>query len=286
MKNPSASIRARLLNLAKSEGLSFQLVIIRYLQERLLYRLSVSPYSKSFYLKGGALMYAFEGSKTRFTLDIDLLGKAIANNTQTIKSAFAEIASTNCPSDGVVFNPKTIQADEISEQNKYNGIRIFIDASFNTIKQRLQVDVGFGDEVLPTPDSTIDYPILLSDLEIPSLLAYSPETQIAEKFQAMIELSLANSRMKDFYDVYKLISTRNYDEPNLAESIRITFSNRNTTFTENHSLFSEQFFNNPNRTKMWKAFLNKIGQDKDLEFTLVGATIKTILEPYRNSLSR
>jgi predicted nucleotidyltransferase component of viral defense system len=284
MKNLSASLRARLLYLAKSEDLSFQLVIIRYLQERLLYRLSVSPYSKSFYLKGGALMYAFGGNKTRFTLDIDLLGKAIANNTQTIKSAFSEIASTVCPSDGVVFNPKTIQAEEISEQNKYNGIRIFIDASFHTIKQRLQVDVGFGDEIIPTPNSTIDYPVLLSDLEVPNLLAYSTETQIAEKFQAIIELSLANSRMKDFDDVYKLLSTRIYDEHNLAESIRITFSNRNTTYTKNHSLFTEEFFSNPNRTKMWKAFLNKIGQDKDLEFSLVGVTIKTILEPYWDKL--
>ena len=160
MKNPSASIKARLLNLAKAEGLNFQLVIIRYLQERLLYRLSISPYRKNFYLKGGALMYAFEGSKTRFTLDIDLLGKAIANNIQTFQEAFTEIASTHCPSDGVVFNPKTIHAEKIAEMDKYNGIRIFIDATFNTIKQRLQVDVGFGDVIVTTTHDPLDLSLI------------------------------------------------------------------------------------------------------------------------------
>ncbi|MFP4556353.1 MAG: nucleotidyl transferase AbiEii/AbiGii toxin family protein [Bacteroidales bacterium] len=286
MKNTSASIRARLLNLAKQQGLNFQLVIIRYLQERLLYRLSISPYNKNFYLKGGALMYAFEGSKTRFTLDIDLLGSAVANNTQTIKTIFTEIAKTNFPNDGVIFNSKTIYTKGISEQDKYNGIRIFIDATFNTIKQRLQVDVGFGDVIVPISYGSVNYPVLLSDLAMPILQAYSMETQIAEKFQAMIELSLANSRMKDFYDVYKLLSRKKYDENTLDEAIRSTFSNRNTPYTGNHSLFTEEFFSNSNRKRMWKAFLNKIGQDKELEFSLVGETIREILEPHWEKLKQ
>lgn len=121
MKGSSASIRTRLLNIAKEQGLSFQLIIIRYLQERLLYRVSQSKYRNKFYLKGGALIYAIEGSKTRYTLDIDLLGKEIANNTQTIKSAFAEIVSIPCPNDEVWFKPETIHAELISEQDKYNG---------------------------------------------------------------------------------------------------------------------------------------------------------------------
>lgn len=137
MKGSSASIRARLLNIAKEQGLSFQLIIIRYLQERLLYRVSQSKYRSKFYLKGGALLYAFEGSKTRFTLDIDLLGKEIANNTQTIKSIFTEILSISNPNDGVWFNPETIDAEIIAEQNKYNGIRLFVESGFHTIKQRM-----------------------------------------------------------------------------------------------------------------------------------------------------
>ena len=279
MKDSTASIRARLLNLSKEQGLSFQFIIIRYLQERLLFRISQSKYRNKFYLKGGALIYAFEGSKTRYTLDIDLLGKEIANNTQTIKSAFAEIVSVPCPADGVWFNPETIQADIISEQEKYNGIRLYIDAGFHTIKQRMQVDIGFGDVIVPSTNTNLEYPVLLAESEVPVLLAYSTETLIAEKFQAMIELSLANSRMKDFYDVHKLIISQKYNPKTLEEAIRATFTNRNTTYTENHSLFYDDFFTDQNRVKMWKAFLNKIGQDKDLNFSEVGKTITSNLRP-------
>jgi len=279
MNGSSASIRARLLNIAKEQGLSFQLIIVRYLQERLLYRVSQSKYRNKFYLKGGALIYAFEGSKTRYTLDIDLLGKEIANNTQTIKSAFAEIVSIPCPADGVWFNPEAIDAEIISEQDKYNGIRLFIEAGFHTIKQRMQVDIGFGDVIVPTDNKNLEFPVLLAESEVPVLLAYSTETLIAEKFQAMIELSLANSRMKDFYDVHKLIISNKYSIKTLKEAIRATFINRSTPYTENHSLFSEDFFTDPYRLKMWKAFLNKIGQDKDLNFLDVGKTITTILKP-------
>lgn len=279
MKGSSASIRARLLNIAKEQGLSFQLIIVRYLQERLLYRVSQSKYRNKFYLKGGALIYAFEGSKTRYTLDIDLLGKEIANNTQTIKSAFAEIVTMPCPNDEVWFKPDTIHAEIISEQDKYNGIRLFIEAGFHTIKQRMQVDIGFGDVIVPTDNKNLEFPVLLAESEVPVILAYSTETLIAEKFQAMIELSLANSRMKDFYDVHKLIISNKYSIKTLKEAIRATFINRSTPYIENHSLFSEDFFTDSERLKMWKAFLNKIGQDKDLNFSEVGKTITTILKP-------
>lgn len=264
MKNQSASIRARLLNLAKEQGLSFQYIVIRYLQERFLYRLSISLYQKNFYLKGGALMYAMEGSGTRFTLDIDFLGKEIANNATTIEDAFRAISGIHFSTDGVVFDQNSIQAEIITEQDKYNGIRVFVVATFHTIKQRLQIDIGFGDIMVPAPQGTLEYPVLLSDLEVPVLLVYSSETLIAEKFQAMIELSLANSRMKDFYDVYKLMFVGRYNEKNLKESIKATFGNRNTPYTENHSLFGEEFYTDPDRIRMWKAFLNKIGQDKSL----------------------
>lgn len=257
MKDSSASVRDRLLNIAKEQGLSFQLIIIRYLQERFLYRVSQSRFRKKFYLKGGALIYAFGGGKTRYTLDIDLLGKEIVNNTQTVKSAFEEIVSIPCPGDEVWFKPETIHAAIITEQDKYNGIRLLIDAGFHTIKQRMQVDIGFGDVVVPAADNILEYPVLLAGSEVPVLLAYSTETLIAEKFQAMIELSLANSRMKDFYDVHKLIISKKYDITILNEAVRAIFTNRNTNYTENHSLFSNDFFNDQNRIKMWKAFLNK-----------------------------
>lgn len=279
MKNPSASIRARLLNLAKDQGLSFQLVLIRYLQERLLFRLSKSIYRNNFYLKGGALIYAYEGSKTRFTLDIDLLGRDIENNKQAIETAFTDILSLTYQADGVWFNTKTIQTQEITEQDKYNGIRLFVETGFHTVQQRLQIDIGFGDVLQPAPHNDLEYPVLLAESEIPIIQAYAPETIIAEKFQAMIELSSANSRMKDFYDVYNLISTKKINPTKLELGIRATFKNRGTSYSDNHSLFQAEFFSDPKREKMWKAFLNKIGQDKDLSLQEVGKVINLTLKP-------
>jgi predicted nucleotidyltransferase component of viral defense system len=279
MSNASASVRGRLTSLARKQGLSFQLIIIRYLQERFMYRLSQSSYRNNFYLKGGALIYALEGSKTRFTLDIDFLGREISNNMESIKAAFAEICNLPCSSDSVLFDSESVDAEIISEHNRQNGVRLFIDGSFHTIKQRLQIDIGFGDVVVPDPLIYIEYPVLLSDSDAPVILAYSPETLIAEKFQAMIELSLVNSRMKDFYDVYKVLTSGNFNLNSLEESIKATFFNRKTYYTENHSLFSSEFVTNPNRLQMWRAFLNKIGQNEKLSFSKVMDTITINLKP-------
>jgi predicted nucleotidyltransferase component of viral defense system len=279
MKNTAASIRARLGNLAKKENLSFQLIILRFLHERFLYRLSVSRFSGNFLLKGGALLYALEGSKTRSTLDIDFLGRNIANNSETIKEAITEICAFNYPNDCVWFNTTSIESLIISDHDKYNGIRLFIESGFDTIRQRLQIDIGFGDVVTPAP-LTIDYPMLLDDLQTPVLLVYSTETIIAEKFQAMIELSAANSRMKDFYDVYKMIKKRDYSKLALLKAIENTFTGRMTSYSENHALFTSDFANNNNRQTMWKAFIKKTGLEKELLFPDVVQTITEELKPY------
>jgi predicted nucleotidyltransferase component of viral defense system len=279
MINPAASIRARLHNLARKENISFQLIILRYLHERFLYRLSISKYADNFLLKGGTLLYALEGLKTRSTKDIDFLGKNISNNAETISKVFKEIFSIKYPDDFVWFDTSSISGQTISDQEKYPGIRIFIDAGFDTIKQRLQFDIGFGDIVSPA-FVTIDYPLLLPDLNTPKLLVYSVETIIAEKFQTMIELSTANSRMKDFYDVYKLIQSGKYDKEDLQIAISATFESRNTPFRENHALFEYDFAHNPNRIKMWKAFRKKTGLDEKIEFTEVMHSITKELAQY------
>jgi predicted nucleotidyltransferase component of viral defense system len=204
MNNRAVSIRARLLNLAKKEGIDFQLIIIRFLHERLLYRLSISDYSQQLILKGGALIYAMQGLKSRPTIDVDLLGTQISNDIEVLCEVFRKICTVQSE-DEVVFNQESVVGELITQQDKYNGIRLYIDATFHTIRQRLQIDVGFGDIVFPVVQ-VLEYPILLDDMQVPVLLAYSKETVIAEKFQAMIELSVANSRMKDFYDVYKLLA--------------------------------------------------------------------------------
>jgi hypothetical protein len=184
MTGSSKSIRTRLLNCAKRENLSFQLVIIRYLQERLLYRLSLSVYSENFCLKGGVLLYVYNRKQTRPTLDIDFLGTNISNEINSLRSTFIEICAINYPPDAVIFDTNSIIAEEIAGQDKYPGIRLFVNANLDTIRQRIQIDVGFGDIVVPAPVQ-LNYPTLLEESGIPIVQAYSLETVVAEKFEGL-----------------------------------------------------------------------------------------------------
>ena len=278
MKNRADSIRARLLNLAKKERIDFQLIIIRFLHERLLYRISVSDYSQQLILKGGAFIYAVQGIKSRPTIDVDLLGTQISNDIETLCGVFRQICTIESE-DEVAFNPKSVVGELITQQDKYNGVRLYIDATFHTVKQRIQIDVGFGDIVIPVAQE-LEYPILLDEMQIPVIQAYSTETVIAERFQAMIELSVANSRMKDFYDVYNLLTDNKFDNETLEEAIKVTFVNRGTSYTENHALFTAEFGTNPQRKKSWTVFLNKINRDKELEFEDVMRLISEKLMPF------
>lgn len=284
MNNRAVSIRARLLNLAKREGIDFQHIIIRFLHERLLYRLSVSDYSQQLILKGGAYIYAMQGLKSRPTVDVDLLGMQISNDIEVLCNVFRQICAIESE-DEVTFNPKSIVGELITQQEKYNGIRLYIDAIFHTVRQRIQIDVGFGDIVIPMAQK-LEYPILLDDMQVPFIQAYSKETVIAEKFQAMIELSVANSRMKDFYDVYKLLTDNEFDNDTLEEAIKATFENRGTSYTENHALFTADFATNTLRKRSWKVFLNKIKRDKDLEFEEVIRLISEKLMPSWTKMER
>ena len=277
MNNRAVSIRARLLNLAKKEGIDFQLIIIRFFHERLLYRLSVTEYSQQLILKGGAFIYAIQGLKSRPTLDIDLLGIQISNDIQALCEVFRQICAIESE-DEVIFNPENIVGELITQHDKYNGVRLYIDATFHTVQQRIQIDVGFGDIVIPAVQK-LEYPILLNDMQVPVIQAYSKETVIAEKFQAMIELSVANSRMKDFYDVYILLSGNEFDNDMLEEAIKATFANRKTSYTESHALFTFEFATNTLRKRSWAAFLNKINRDKELAFEEVMRLISEKLMP-------
>jgi len=190
----SKSIRAKLLNISRNENIAFQVIVFRYLHERFLYRLSISEYANSFMLKGGNLLYAIEGLKVRPTIDVDFLGINIANDIEIVKNAFSNICTVNSD-DAVWFDASSIKAEQITEQDKYSGVRLLIDAGFDTIRQRIQIDIGFGDVIIPKAQK-INYPVLLSEMQTPVLSVYSTETLIAEKFNAMIELSTLNSRMK------------------------------------------------------------------------------------------
>lgn len=272
------SIRARLLNISKKEGVSFQLILMRYLHERFLYRLSISKYVNNFFLKGGNFIYAIQGLSARPTKDIDLLGKDVANDIKSLKKIITEILSVDYADDYVWFNHEEIKIELIAEKNLYNGVRLKLEVRFDSIRQQLQIDIGFGDIIIPKPIN-LEYPTLLPEIPAPIIVAYTPETVIAEKFQAMIELSTLNSRMKDFYDVYILLTEQPIDKEILQKAIANTFKNRKTTLTEDHSIFTNEFKNDPQRLIMWKAFLKKINIKEELTFQNVLEDIINNLKP-------
>lgn len=282
-KGSATSIRATLKNIADKEQTKFQFIITRYLHERLLYRIAKSIYANKFFLKGGNLLYAIEGLHVRPTTDIDMLAKHTTNDKETLKSIFKDICSIKYDDDCVIFDAANITVTDIAEDKKYSGVRLLIKAQLDTIKQFLQVDIGFGDIITPAP-VLISYPTLINELNPPDIMAYSIETVIAEKFHAMILNGAFNSRMKDFYDVYILFKNNEIDDKNLQEAILQTFKNRNTDFTENHELFMSSFYENKNRQTMWNAFLRKMKISENMEFPFIVKNILERLLPINNKL--
>lgn len=278
-KNYGKSIRTKLLNVAKKENIFYQTILTRYFQERLLYRMSQTRYRNNFYLKGGALMYAYERFAARPTLDIDFLGNNISNEGTSIIAAFKEICSVPFEEDGVIFDVEHITAQNITEFKDYHGIRLSIPVKMDSIAQVLTMDIGFGDVVTPSPVN-LDFPILLEHLPCANILAYSLETVIAEKMHAIIDLADQSSRMKDYYDLHRILKEEKYDSEVLQEAIIRTFKNRHTPYDENTMFFRKDFGINQQMEVRWKAFMRKITKATDLSFSEVVAFIQETLRPY------
>ncbi len=283
-ENPSKSIRAKLLLISKKENISYQLMIIRYFQERLLYRLSLSGFNNNFCLKGGVLLYMFDQKKSRPTIDIDFLALKTDNDKNYVKNIFSEICRIEYQADAVTFDYHDITVTEITKQANYKGIRINVTGKLDTIKQRIQIDIGFGDIVYPKP-LTVNYPVIL-DMKQPKIQAYSIYSAIAEKFEAMIQLSEANSRMKDFYDIYTLLVNNDIDKNVLEKAIKITFKTRNTVYSENHSIFTDEFYTNKDRLTQWNVFKRKAKITDNLSFETVMRKIKLELEPIYKRINK
>lgn len=283
IKNYGKSVKERLLNISRDEHYSSQLLLSRYFQERLLYRLSISKYRDRFVLKGGALLYAHDGFQARPTLDIDFMARSISNNAENIKEVFQKICRIECAEEGVTFDGDSIETGEIAVTKEYKGVRLSLMAHLDTAQQRISMDIGFGDVITPFPQQ-LAFPALIDTVPNATILAYSLETVVAEKFQAMISLSLGNSRMKDFFDVYQILTRQNIDPEILGEAIKATFANRDTKYVENHPLFTEEFFADANRTMYWESFLRRIKLGESLPFVSVGALIRDRLEPHWEGL--
>ena len=282
--NYGKSIRSKLLNVAKKENVFYQTVLTRYFQERLLYRMSQTRYRDNFYLKGGALLYAFERFAARPTLDIDFLGRDISNEGAAVIAAFKEICSVSCEEDGIFFDIERITAQNITEFKDYHGIRLSIPVKMDTISQVMTMDIGFGDVVTPSPVN-LEYPLLLEHLPVPNILAYSVETVIAEKMHAVVDLADQSSRMKDYYDLFNLLSKEKYDSKTLQDAIVNTFENRHTSYDADTMFFRNDFADNPQMQVRWKAFLKKITKEADVSFAEVVSYIQIALKPYWEKMS-
>ena len=224
-RNVAASVHARLRNVSRDTGEDFNLLLIRHALERFLYRLSRSKYRDQFVLKGAFLFVAWEHAVARPTRDMDFLafGKP---DISALERVFREICVTKVEPDGVVFDPKTVTGAEIREGAVYDGVRMKFISELGNARTRLQVDVGFGDAVVP-PTEGLRYPTIL-DQEAPLLLGYPPEGVIAEKFHAMVTLGTANSRLKDYLDIWRICRTFTFQLPRVAAALNATFEHRNT----------------------------------------------------------
>lgn len=254
-KDLAASVRARLLNLAKAESSDFNGVLVRYALERLLYRISRSTHAPNFLLKGALLFTLWYDMPHRPTRDMDLLGFG-ASDLVSLEQTFRQITSIEAD-DGMVFDPNSVSAQEIRKDAGYAGARIVLTGELARARCKVQVDIGFGDAVTPGPVSAT-YPVLINDFPAPQLGTYPIYSVIAEKLHAIALLGMANSRMKDYLDLWVMLDREKLDPALLATAISATFSRRGTDVPSYLPIgLTGEFAGDPTRQSIWRAFLLK-----------------------------
>jgi hypothetical protein len=275
-KDVGASVRARLLHLARERGDDFQLLLTRYANERLLYRLTRSRHHGSFILKGATLFTLWTGHPHRATRDVDLLGVGDPSEDR-IRNIFAEMIALEVGDDGVVFDAGSLAVGPIREDQEYGGVRVEMLARVTTARVRLQIDVGFGDAVTPEPVQ-MDLPVLL-DFPTPHLLVYPRETVVAEKLDAIVQLGTTNSRMKDFYDLVVLARRFEFDGALLVRAIRATFGRRKTPLPMDLPTgLTSAFAADPGKAMQWTAFVRKSGANDAADLRATIATVVAFAE--------
>lgn len=222
-RNLPASVRQRLLTLSQRRKEPFDLVLVRYGIERLLYRLSLSPHAEKFLLKGAMLFAIWSDGTHRPTRDVDLLGSG-PHDDETLKAIFVELCRLETEPDGLTFLSESVAVAPIREEAAYPGTRVTLEARLENARISIQVDIGFGDVVTPEPDE-VEFPALL-DFPAPHLRAYPIYTVVAEKLEASVRLGEANTRMKDFFDLWYLSRKFSFEGELLKDAIIRTFARR------------------------------------------------------------
>ena len=283
VKNKAASIRVKLMNIARAEKIDFDFLLLRYFQERFLYRLAISEFSDRFILKGGLLLICLKMPRSRPTKDIDFLAKEIKNDPAELEHIFRSITAISC-NDGVKFTSSSLISEQIKENADHEGIRIKIDATLGQARKKLQMDIGFGDVIIPRA-MKMEFPTLLEE-KPPRIKVYSMESIISEKFEAMVKLAMVNSRIKDFYDIYTLSVSYNFQSNRLKKAIESTFYRRKTSIPDNPLIFRLEFHRDEEKQGQWSAFLRKSRlHDVNQGFNEIMERITSFLKPIVDSIN-
>ena len=283
MKDVSASVLARLKDKAKKQGLPLQQLLNLFCQEELIRRLSDSSYKENLILKGGYLLYSISGFTTRSTIDADYLLKNYSNDLKDIEILVKEIISQPGKNDFIEFQIRSLE--EISEIKEYHGIRVNLMGIIGKTKTPFSIDFGVGDIIIPSPVERM-LPVILPDFEEPEVLTYSLESTVSEKLDAIISLMEATGRMKDFYDIYYLATTFNFEGRKLQEAIYETLSNRGTPHEKDSILVIARLADNTDIQKRWNNFCKKILK-YELDFKVVIDTIIDFtLLPYQSIINQ
>ncbi|MBK9954221.1 MAG: nucleotidyl transferase AbiEii/AbiGii toxin family protein [Rhodocyclaceae bacterium] len=259
VRNISASVRDRLLNKARAEKLDFNLLLTRYALERMLYRLSISKQRDQFLLKGALLFDLWFDVPHRPTHDADFLGFGSAEIPH-IEEIFRDICRIEAE-DGIAFQPDTVKAAEIRKEANYAGVRVTLLGMLDSARCAVQIDIGFGDAVVPGPDE-VHYPVILGEMPGPHLHVYPRYTVVAEKLEALTSLGMLNSRMKDYFDLWILAKHSDFDGQILSRAVAATFERRRTAVPTGAPIgLSDEFIIDAQKGKQWLGFLRKNALD-------------------------
>ena len=275
LQNVSASVHQRLLNIARKTARPFDEVLQYFAMERFLYRLSQTEHADSFVLNGALLFRIWDIPDSRATRDIDLLAY-LDNSPENLAAIIRDVCAIDNVDDGLKFDPETVEAQRIKEDANYEGVRIRFRGQLGNARIHMQVDVGFGDLIHPGAVQA-DYPALL-DLPAPSLRIYPPETVVAEKVEAMVRLGSLNSRMKDFYDIWRMSQQFDFETEVLCEAISRTFGKRETAVIEFDDLVVE-LLDSETLQVQWTAFLGQSAVSGPETIPEVVALIGNFLSP-------
>lgn len=283
MNDLAASVRARLLNVAKTQGADFNQVLVRFALERILYRLSRSEHADRFLLKGALLFTLWYDMPHRATRDADLLGFG-ASDLESVTQTFRDIANV-AVDDGIVFDPNSVVAEEIRKDAGYGGARILISGELARARCKTQIDIGFGDAVTPGPVEAT-YPVLLGDLPAPRLRTYPVYTVVAEKLHAIALLGMTNSRVKDYLDLSVLLARETLDIDLLAQAIKATFERRGMAVPTTLLVgLTDEFAHDASRQALWSALLKKNELASEPLADMV-ERLRAALEPALNRVAR